>query len=143
MKEYQPSVNLRGTDLGEAFIGILNTGPGKAQEIILPIRFPNFDKMRKDRICISVEEYQKKYYTGLQVTGDPGVWVVYAGFILMIAGCIITFFMSHQRICVEVAQKDKVCTVRVAGKANKNTFGMQQTITKITRQLTESGNQPG
>ncbi|MBA4366223.1 MAG: cytochrome c biogenesis protein ResB [Desulfobacterium sp.] len=143
LKEYQPSANLGGTDLGEAFVGILNTEPGKSQEIILPIQFPNFDKMRKDRIFISVEKHQEKYYTGLQVTGDPGVWVVYAGFILMIAGCIITFFMSHQRICVEVARKGQASTVTVAGKANKNTFGMQQTITKITRQLTESGDQPG
>ncbi|HAY40073.1 MAG TPA: cytochrome c biogenesis protein ResB, partial [Desulfobacteraceae bacterium] len=46
----------------------------------------------------SIAGYNQRYYTGLQVTSDPGVWVVYAGFIMMIIGCFITFFMSHQRL---------------------------------------------
>ena len=45
-----------------------------------------------------------RFYTGLQVNRDPGVWVVYSGFILMIIGCYITFFMSHQQICVELVR---------------------------------------
>ncbi len=140
LKEYRPSADLQGTSLGEAFIGVLNTEPGKAQEIILPVRFPNFDKMRKDKMFISIAEQQQreKYYTGLQVTGDPGVWVVYTGFIMMILGCIITFFMSHQQMMVEVTQKNKKCIVIVAGKANKNIFGMQQEVAKITKRLTGS-----
>ena len=59
----------------------------------------------------------KRYYTGLQVTKDPGVWVVYSGFITMILGIIITFFMSHQRLYVEVGLEGKKSKVMVAGTA--------------------------
>lgn len=40
---------------------------------------------------------EKRYYTGLQVTRDPGVGVVWVGFGLMIVGLGITFFPKKKR----------------------------------------------
>ncbi len=51
--------------------------------------------------------FEQAYYTGLQVTKDPGVWYVYAGFILMILGCWVTFFMSHRSVCIGLEEKIK------------------------------------
>ena len=99
------------------------------------LRYPNFDKMRNAKQVITVAGYDERYYTGLQVTKDPGVWVVYSGFILMIAGCFITFFMSHQRICVEVTRSGKKSSIMVSGTASKNILGMQSRIDKISRRL--------
>ena len=82
-------------------------------------------------------DLKARYYTGLQVTKDPGVWVVYTGFILMIIGCFITFFMSHQRICVEVINGRKRNKVMVAGISNKNKLGMQNKITWLYNKLNE------
>jgi cytochrome c biogenesis protein len=104
--------------------------------------------MRKGDVVISIvhqhnqtvtpqKATEKRYYTGLQVTKDPGVWVVYSGFIIMIVGIIITFFMSHQRLCVEVAQKGKKSRVMVAGTANKNKLGMERKLQKIAGRLAE------
>jgi cytochrome c biogenesis protein len=104
--------------------------------------------MRKGKVVISIAHQhaqtfspdktaEKRYYTGLQVTKDPGVWVVYSGFIIMIAGIIITFFMSHQRLCVEVIEKGKKSRVMVAGTANKNKLGMEKKLQKIARHLAE------
>ena len=36
-------------------------------------------------------------------TRTPGVDVVYVGFILMILGCYVTFFRSHQQVCIEAS----------------------------------------
>ncbi|MBW2676217.1 MAG: cytochrome c biogenesis protein ResB, partial [Deltaproteobacteria bacterium] len=83
-----------------------------------------------------------RYYTGLEVNKDPGVWVVYSGFIIMIAGCFITFFMSHQQICIEVSRKGDNSDVRVMGIANKNTMGMQRKVEKIAGHLAKLRGNP-
>ena len=109
-------------------------------EIYIPVKFPTFDKMRRGRFVFEIEDYEKKYYTGLQITKDPGVWYVYGGFILMIVGCWITFFMSHQQVCIEIAknddeQKNADFTIHVSGTTNKNSQGMKLKLVKLIRQL--------
>ncbi len=128
IKDYSNSAGFKGHNIGEAFMGILTQKTGNPVNILLPIRFPSFDKMRKGDVVIAVASHDQRYYTGLQVTKDPGVWVVYSGFILMIIGCFVTFFMSHQRICIEVTRKGNQSTVMVAGTSNKNKMGMQRKI---------------
>jgi cytochrome c biogenesis protein len=107
--------------------------------VILPVRFPEFDKMRKGGLLISVTDAKYWYYTGLQVTKDPSVWIVYSGFIIMIIGCFITFFMSHQRIFIEVLDKGKHRAVLVSGTADRNRLGMNKKIKTIAEKLTRLG----
>jgi len=128
IKDYSNSAGFKGHNIGEAFMGILTQKTGNPVNILLPIRFPSFDKMRKGDVVIAVASHDHRYYTGLQVTKDPGVWVVYSGFILMIIGCFVTFFMSHQRLCIEVTRKGNQSMVMVAGTSNKNKVGMQRKI---------------
>ncbi len=137
IREYTSSFNFRGHNLGEAFLGILTPPNGDPAELVIPINYPSFDKMRKDDLIISVESSKRRYYTGLQVTKDPGVPLVYAGFILMILGCLVAFFTSHQKICVEVVKKGGKSRVMVAGIANKNKMGMQARTQRISKLLSE------
>lgn len=128
-----------GRDLGECFIGVIETPDGKKEDVVLPLQFKMFDKMRRGNVAVSIEDYDKKYYTGLQVTRDPGVWLVYGGFILMILGCYVAFFMSHQTLCVAVEQKGKnTCRVLVSGTANKNRMGMALQIKRIASDLKDA-----
>ena len=135
LKDYANSYKFRGQSIGEAFIGILTHNNGSSVEIVLSVRFQDFNQMQKGDMVVSVSEYAHRYYTGLQVTKDPGVWVVYSGFILLIIGCCITFFMSHQRLCIDIVKKGKKCSVMVSGTANKNKFGMQNKIKRISEKL--------
>jgi cytochrome c biogenesis protein len=135
LKDYVGSYKFKGRPIGEAFIGTLTQNNGSSVEIVLPLRFPDFDRMQKRDMIISVSEYTHRYYTGLQVTKDPGVWVVYSGFILLILGCYITFFMSHQRLCIDIVKKGKKCRIMVSGTANKNKLGMQNKLKRISEKL--------
>ncbi|MBC8430794.1 MAG: cytochrome c biogenesis protein ResB [Desulfobacterales bacterium] len=137
VKDYDNAYNFRGRSIGEAFSGILIPENGRPIEILLPVRFPDFDQGRKGNVAVSVRDYDRRYYTGLQVTKDPGVWVVYSGFILLIVGCYITFFMSHQRLCIDIVKKGKKSIVMVAGTANKNKLGVPNRIKKISEKLTK------
>lgn len=74
-----------------------------------------------------------RYYTGLQVTKDPGVWPVYIGCAMMLAGLYIAFFMSHRRLWVHVARDPRgMTTILFAGGANKNKVGFDKVFTDLT-----------
>jgi cytochrome c biogenesis protein len=135
LQAYRKSADYGGHNIGEAFTGILTQDHRNPVFVLLPLRFPSFDKMRKGDVVISVTEYDKRYFTGLMVTKDPGVWIVYSGFILMIIGFFITCFMSHQQLCIEVIKGGEKSRVMVTGTANKNKLGMQRKVKRISETL--------
>ncbi len=137
LKNFTRQADFKGHNIGEAFMGVLTPLNGNPIEVTLPLKFPSFDKMRKGRVFIAIADFVPRYYTGLQVSRDPGVWVVYVGFILMIIGIYFTFFMSHQQICVEIAALGKKSQVMVSGTSNKNKMGMQKKVTQLANQLAE------
>ena len=131
MTDFSRDHRFMGHAVGDAFIGRLILSAGDTLEIVLPVKFPSFDKMRKGDVIVAVAETETRFYTGLQVTSDPGVWVVYAGFLLMISGCIVTFFMSHQQVCIEALADGKQCRVMIRGIANKNKIELQKKVDAI------------
>jgi cytochrome c biogenesis protein len=135
LKRYTRQADFKGHNIGEAFIGVLTAPDGSSVEVTLPLKFPSFDKMRKGNLFIAVADFVPRYFTGLQVSKDPGVGVVYLGFILMIIGIYITFFMSHQQVCVEVVSRDKDSRIAVAGTSNKNKLRMQKKVAKLAQRL--------
>jgi cytochrome c biogenesis protein len=121
LEGFLPHFDFRGHNLGEAFIGKITHEEGKSFQICIPVKFPTFDKMRKGKFAFVVKDFENKYYTGLQITKDPGIWYVYAGFILMIIGCWITFFMSHDSYFIEIEKKQgKNSRITVSGTTNRN-----------------------
>jgi cytochrome c biogenesis protein len=135
VKAYRQSYVFRGQSIGEAVVGMLTPVSGVPTEVALPIRFPSFDRMRQGAFLIAIADVEQRYFTGLQVTRDPGVWVVYAGFIMMILGCLITFFMSHQRYCIAITRHGQQTRVVVTGTTNKNKLGMQHRVERLAHRL--------
>ncbi len=75
------------------------------------------------------------YSTGLQVTRDPGVWIVYAGCATMLLGLVVAFFMSHRRLWALVERKEDKTVVLLAGSANKNKLGFEKIFTDLADDL--------
>jgi cytochrome c biogenesis protein len=130
LTDFRSQVQFKGHDIGEAFRGELMAANGPAVTVILPVKFADFDQMRNGAVIVGVSDYQPRYYTGLQVNRDPGVWVVYLGFLGLILGCVVTFFCSHQRLCVEAADTDGEVSVTVMGMANKNQSAMADRVSR-------------
>ncbi len=149
-----PHAKFGGQDIGEALAGILTKTGGEPEEIQLSIRFASFDKMRQGKLFITVLEPNaetlagedihshtgkdpegKAYWTGLEVTRDPGVPLVYLGFCLMIAGCFVAFFMPHEQVMITVSKRGQKSAVVVAGTAYRSRIAMQQKVKRLAIQL--------
>jgi cytochrome c biogenesis protein len=92
--------------------------------------YPKFNQPIGDDSQLTFEGVSSKEYTGLQVTKDPGVWIVWIGSGLMILGLIVSFFFSHQRIWVRVP-KSPGKEIILAGSANKNRVGFEKTFNEL------------
>lgn len=131
-----PHFDFNGNDLGQAFIGRITEKNGKSYQIRLPLKFPTFDKMRKGSFTFAIKGIEQKHYTGLHITKDPGLWYVYAGFVLMIIGCWITFFISHESYFIEIQSIDeKSASVLITGTSNRNVHGLKSRIQKISKTI--------
>jgi cytochrome c biogenesis protein len=72
---------------------------------------------------IRLEEIRGEPYTGLEVSGDPGVFVVWAGFALMLFGLYVNFFTYYRRVYA-VSTVDGIIISGYALK-NKEAFGKE------------------
>ncbi len=135
VEDFRPSFSFRGVNLTNTFLCRMIPNNGEPSHIIIPADYPRFDMMRQGDFVISISNTDFKYYTGLQVTKDPGVPLVYAGFLFMIIGCYVTFFMFHQKICVEISADKGKTTVMTAGISGKNRPGMNTVIRRLSNHL--------
>lgn len=103
-----------------------------------PDIFENFAKLNPSiykPYTFSLTEIESKFYTGIQVTKDPGITFVYAGFLIIVLGLFISFFTSHRRIWIRVLEKNNAAYVQVAGTANKNPVGIERELDQIIKYL--------
>ena len=78
---------------------------------------------------------KQRYATGLQVVKDPGVWLVYMGFGLMLFGLYVAFFMSHRRLWISIQKTGETLTIILSGSSNKNQAGFSKTLEDIAIDL--------
>jgi cytochrome c biogenesis protein len=118
--QYMPQVH----NLGEgAQVALMQ--PNQEPRLIWLLKgFPNLDQQRGWDFVLSFEGVDSKEYTGLQVTKDPGVSVVWFGCGTMILGLILSFFFSHQRVWLNVP-KNPGGEILLAGSTNKNRIGFE------------------
>ncbi len=94
-----------GFELGETFICSAEKD-GKVEPVALPVKNPLFDKHRSGDFYLRVLDFKTVNYTSLQVSKDNGVPVVYAGFIFLLCGCFISFFMCHKSYFLMIKKTD-------------------------------------
>ena len=84
---------------------------------------------------ISFGGYWGTRFTGLQVAKDPGVWIVYLGFIMLCVGPPIAFFGSHKKLWVRIQSRGSETVVLVAGSANRNRIGFERVFNKVVAEI--------
>ena len=99
------------------------------------LRSPSLDPSAFKPYTFSLEGVEMKYATGLQVSRDPGVPLVWTGFFLIMIGLFVTFFTSHRSIWIRIAKTKRGLNIRVAGKANKNPVGIERELDQMTSKI--------
>ena len=104
---------------------------GPAEFVILLKEFPEFDLQRGGKQVFTYEGGEEKFYTGLQVARDPGVWTVWAGCTLMVVGICLAFFFSHQRVWIRATNG----RATIGGSASKNQAAFELAFENLLEKL--------
>jgi cytochrome c biogenesis protein len=76
------------------------------------------------------------YFTGLEVSHEPGQWGVWAGVILMGLGLALVFYFVHTRVwAVPVRDAHGRLMLWLGGTANKNKDVLEQRFRKLVEQV--------
>ena len=75
---------------------------------------------------------QMGYYTGLEVSHEPGQWLVWGGVLLMGAGLFVAFYLVHMRVWIAAVPDARGKLVLwVGGQANKNRDRFEQKFNEL------------
>jgi cytochrome c biogenesis protein len=111
---------------------------GGEVEACLLLDHPDYDKRRGGDYYLRVKDLKLKKYTGLQVNKDPGEILVWLGSLLLIAGIMIAFFMSHKKLWVSLRRnKEGRSELTIGGTANKNRAAFTRETEQMIQRLKE------
>jgi cytochrome c biogenesis protein len=76
------------------------------------------------------------YFTGLEVSHEPGQWAVWAGVILMGIGLTVVFYLAHTRFwVVPVRETNGKLTLWMGGTANRNREAFENRFCELTAKI--------
>ncbi|MRR17894.1 MAG: cytochrome c biogenesis protein ResB [Deltaproteobacteria bacterium] len=99
---------------------------------------PMFNPSLFSPYTFALSGLEEKYYTGLQVTRDPGTPVVACAALLLIGGLMIILFTYARSIWVRIDQKKDKVVVRVAGRSFKNQAGLEKEMQYLLSELRDN-----
>jgi len=79
-----------------------------------------------------LEDYDQKYYTGLQLTTDPGMNVVWVGSALLVIGLCIMLYVSHRKLWIIIRPEEEGLKITIAGMSNRNPLNFKREFKEIS-----------
>jgi cytochrome c biogenesis protein len=98
-----------------------------------------FDPSAAEPFHFEFVDMERRYYTGLQANKDPGVPLVWSGFIVMIAGFLVAFFHPHRRMRVRIVPARGEAVISVTGWSKRNPIGLEREIRAILSEIGRRG----
>jgi cytochrome c biogenesis protein len=101
------------------------------------VKQPEFHGNRIGDLAITVETLQNSFYTGLQVKKDPGIWVIYLGFSLMLLSMLFALYGSHRRMWFLLDQGSGGTVIMLGGHSSKHQATFEREFSKLTQEITD------
>jgi cytochrome c biogenesis protein len=108
---------------------------GKSLNYWLP-PIPGFEQNAASPYRFEGKDVQMAYFTGLEVSHEPGQWAVWAGVVVMGFGLILVFYLVHSRVwAVPVRDARGGWSLWVGGTANRNRDVFEQKFRKLVQEI--------
>ncbi len=119
---------------------------GKSVNVWLP-PIPGLEENAESPYAFQGKDVEMAYFTGIEVSHEPGQWWVWAGVILMGLGLGVVFYLVHARVwVVPVQDAQGQVQLWIGGTANKNKDAFehrfQELVTQIENELKVSTEMP-
>jgi cytochrome c biogenesis protein len=99
-------------------------------------KMPDFHAAEAMPYHLRFESVRMSHFTGLQIAKQPGQNIIWAGCFLMVAGLLVSFYFSHQRVWALVRVNEKGESVlRLGGSANKNKLDFEKKFRVLEQSL--------
>ncbi len=97
---------------------------------------PGFEQNASSPYFFEGKDLQMAYFTGLEVSHEPGQWSVWAGVLLMGLGLAVVFYLVHMRVWAAPVRDGKGhLMLWIGGTANKNKDAFQLRFRNIVEEL--------
>jgi cytochrome c biogenesis protein len=99
--------------------------------------YPDLFDIQGSRYTFELVGYQPKKFTGLQITKDPGVTIVWIGSTMIVVGITLSSFIYHRRLWAKIIPHGTGVTVYVGGTTHKSQIDFQKEFSKLTGQISK------
>lgn len=121
--------------MGPAVLGVL-LEPGKAHEIFWIFQEGNnLNQRQKGVFSFTLKDFNRLYYTGLQVSKDPGVLLVWIGFCLILVGFVLHLFFTHKRIWLRIAGSSGQYECSIAASTSKDRQTFEEDLERVIKDI--------
>jgi len=111
---------------------VRNTANGEDAKLWIFPAYNGTAQGEKTNYRFDYRDMQMGYFTGLEVSHEPGQWLVWAGCLLMGAGLFVAFYLVHMRIWAAVVPDARGSLVLwIGGQSNKNRDRFQQKFNEL------------
>jgi cytochrome c biogenesis protein len=85
-----------------------------------------------------LEDHHQVYYTGLEVTQDPGMNTVWVGSALLVIGLCIMFYVPHRKLWVVLKAEGKGVEITLGAMTNRNKLGFEHEFNQLLTRVDEA-----
>jgi cytochrome c biogenesis protein len=98
-------------------------------------KVPKFNPGLFRPYLFGLDRIESRYYTGLQISRDPGVYTVAAGSFFVILGFFITFFSAHRRLWIRVDEQGEKSRISISATSNKDPVGLNREVEHLMKHI--------
>ena len=80
-----------------------------------------------------LKDFEKIYYTGIQVSRDPGVPLVWFGFLTILAGFILSLFLAHRKMWIRISENENGGEIKIAATTSGNRKDFEKNMERLLR----------
>ena len=89
----------------------------------------------EDDFNFVLKDFKRYYYTGLRVARNPGMPLVWYGFLLVLVGFVLNLFFTHDRVWLRIAPLEKGCEVSIAAGSSRRIEALGEKLDKFSKKL--------